>query len=184
MNHTRTYWMPWLICFLLLTNAACTAVEAPAVAQLYPMAKDGIVLAMSTPSTYAMLNNAFKDAATPILTCPNCTHVMVRYVLPGWSNAYGVALINTTEQAADYWSHLSGMVVTKADWGLLKDSAMNVGFTETTPKDIALTPLALRIAEWVAGVGAGAGETMLAGAMLTMDDYMSIVEQELGMEDY
>jgi len=108
---------------------------------------------------------------------------MIRYVLPGWSEAYGIALINVTESAEAYWRNLSGMVVTKADWGLLKDSAMNVGFTETNPKDVALTPLALRIAEWVAGVGAGAGETMLAGMAITLDDYMSIVNAELGRVD-
>ena len=192
MNHTR--FVGWLVCFILALTSACTAVEAPAVAQsvapavnaakqVYPLLVDGVVLEMNTPATYASLNVILKNAASEILRCQNCTHVMFPGTVPGWTNAVSVTLINATETSPEYWKNLHGIIVTPDDWKLLKNAAENVGYETTNPKDVALTPIAMRVANFLAGVGAGAGETMLAGAMLTMDDYMSIVEQELGRVD-
>jgi hypothetical protein len=105
--------------------------------------------------------------------------------VPGWTNAVSITLVNTLETSPDYWDKLTGVIASPKDGKMMEEFAHNViGYTSTTPKDLTVTTLAMRVANFLAGVGAGAGETMLAGAMLTMDDYMEQVNVELGMEDY
>ena len=179
--------LAYLICAILLATTGCTAVQPATVYYqpqvIYPLVVDGMVLVMPPASTYPALARALKDAATPILLCDNCTHQMIDFAINGWKGARVVVLVNTLETSKEYWSSLEAFVVSDADAGMLRTYAKDVlGYTQTTPKDVAITPLALRVAEFLAGVGTG-GEVMLAGVTITLDDFMRIVEQTLGRGD-
>ena len=180
--------LAYLVCAIMLATTACTAAQpatvyyqAPQI--IYPLVVDGMVLVMPPASTYPALARALKDAATPVLLCDNCTHQMVDFAINGWKGARGVVLVNTLETSKEYWSSLEAFVVSDTDAGMLRTYAKDVlGYTQTTPKDLAVTPLALRVAEFLASAATG-GEVMLAGVTITLDDFMKIVEQTLGRGD-